>query len=185
MLNYQVISFILLSFLLFDIFFFFMHMLWPSPWVSKKPLCWELPGFKDVNNFIDYYHHSIRGWSVHKVFIFSTVPYFPLLNNINKIDSITLNKSESDMTHIVLHGNVPLKDEVNLVILNVINDFVFSTNRFDEPIYLLWIHRRFSFSSWLYGYRFKIFEVLIFAFRFFVSLAPIIVMVPGDNCFYV
>ena len=41
------------------------------------------------------------------------------------------------MTHIVLRGNVPLKDEVNLVILNVINDFVFSTNRFDEPLYLL------------------------------------------------
>ena len=103
-----------------------MHMLWPSPWVSKKPLCWELAGFKDVNNFIDYYHHSIRGWSIHKVIIFSTVLYFPLLNNINKIDSTTLNKSEPDMTHIVLHGDVSFKDEVNLVILNAINDSVSS-----------------------------------------------------------
>ena len=36
-----------------------------------------------------------------------------------------------------LHGNESFKDEVNLLILNTTTDFVLSTNRFDEPLYLL------------------------------------------------
>ena len=60
-----------------------------------------------------------------------------LLNNVNEIDSTVFNKSESVVTCILLYGNESFKDEVNLLILNAIIDFVLSTNRFDEPIYLL------------------------------------------------
>ena len=60
-----------------------------------------------------------------------------LLNNINEIHSIIFNKSESIVTRILLYGDEYFKDEVNLLILNATIDFVLSTNRFDEPLYLL------------------------------------------------
>ena len=41
------------------------------------------------------------------------------------------------MARILLYGNKSFKDEVNLLILNATIDFVLSTNRFDEPLYLL------------------------------------------------
>ena len=50
--------------------------------------------------------------------------------------------------------------------------FVLFTNRFDEPLYLLWIHRCFSFYSWLYGYNFTIFKILIFKFSYYFSCIP-------------
>ena len=59
------------------------------------------------------------------------------LNNINEIDSTIFNKSDSVVTRILLYGNESFKDEVNLLILNATIDFVLSTNRFDEPLYLL------------------------------------------------
>ena len=69
---------------------------------------------------------------------------------------IILNKCESVVTCILLYGN----------------DFVLSTNRFDEPLYVLWIHRCVSFYSWLYGYNVIIFKILIFTFSsyfFYIS----------------
>ena len=60
-----------------------------------------------------------------------------LLNNINEIDSTIFNRSDSVVTRILLYGNESFKDEVNLLILNATIDFVLSTNRFDEPLYLL------------------------------------------------
>ena len=59
-----------------------------------------------------------------------------LLNNINETDSTIFNKSDSVVTLILLYGNKSFKDEVNLLILNATIDFVLSTNRFDEPLYL-------------------------------------------------
>ena len=41
------------------------------------------------------------------------------------------------MTDILLFGDKSFKNEVDLLILNASIDLVFSTNRFDEPIYLL------------------------------------------------
>ena len=38
---------------------------------------------------------------------------------------------------ILLHGGESFKDEVNLPFLNATVDFVLSTNRFDEPLYIL------------------------------------------------
>ena len=61
----------------------------------------------------------------------------PLLNNINEIDSTIFNKIESVMSPILLYGDESFKDEVNLLILNATIDFVMSTNRFDESLYLL------------------------------------------------
>ena len=109
-----------------------------------------------------------------------------LMNNINEIDTTILNKSKSVVTCILLYGGESLKDEVNLLILNATIDFVLSASRFDEPFYLLWIHGCFSFYSWLYSYNFTILKISIFPFSFyiFISLSPIIVMVPGD-CFYI
>ena len=60
-----------------------------------------------------------------------------LLNNINEIDSTIINKSDSVVTRILLYGNESFKDDVKLLILNATIDFVLSTNRFDEPFYLL------------------------------------------------
>ena len=60
-----------------------------------------------------------------------------LLNNINEIDSKTFNKSDSVVTRILLYAKESFKDEVNLLILNATIDFVLSTNRFAEPLYLL------------------------------------------------
>ena len=60
-----------------------------------------------------------------------------LLNNINEIDSTILNKSESVVARILLYGDESFKDHVNLLILNATFDFVLSTNRSDEPLYLL------------------------------------------------
>ena len=60
-----------------------------------------------------------------------------LLNNINEIDSTIFNKRESVVTRILLYGEESFKDEVNLLILNASIDFVLSTNRLDEPLYLL------------------------------------------------
>ena len=68
-----------------------------------------------------------------------------LLNNINEIDSTVLNKSESVVTCILLYGDKSFKDEVNWLILNATIYFVLSTNRLDEPFYLLWIHGAFLF----------------------------------------
>ena len=75
-------------------------------------------------------------------------------------------------TRILLCGNESLKDEVNLLILNATIDFVLSTNRFDEPLYLLWIYRYFSFYFKLYGYNFTIFKVLIFTFSYYLFCIP-------------
>ena len=60
-----------------------------------------------------------------------------LLNNINEIDSTILNKNESVVTCFLQYGGKPFKDELNLLILNAAIDFVLSTNRFDESLYLL------------------------------------------------
>ena len=60
-----------------------------------------------------------------------------LLNNIKKMDTTILNKSESVETLILLYGDESFKDEVNLLILNATIDFVLSANRFDEPLYLI------------------------------------------------
>ena len=60
-----------------------------------------------------------------------------LLNNINEIDSTIFNKSDSVVTRILVYGNESFKDEVNLLILNATTDFVLSTNRSDDPLYLL------------------------------------------------
>ena len=60
-----------------------------------------------------------------------------LLNNINETDSRIFPKSESVVTRILLYGDDSFKVEVNLLILNATIDFVLSTNRFDEPLYLL------------------------------------------------
>ena len=60
-----------------------------------------------------------------------------MLNNNNEIDSTIFNKSDLVVTRILLYGNESFKDEVNLLILNATIDFVLSTNRFDEPLYLL------------------------------------------------
>ena len=70
-----------------------------------------------------------------------------LLNNINEMDSRIFNKSDSVVTCILLYGEESFKDEVNLLILNAAIDFALSTNRFDEPLYLLRILGRFSFYS--------------------------------------
>ena len=51
------------------------------------------------------------------------------------------------MTRILLYGEESFKDEVNLLILNASIDFALSTNRLDEPLYLLWIHACFPFYS--------------------------------------
>ena len=85
-----------------------------------------------------------------------------LLNNINKIDSTIFNKSGTVVTRILLCGNESYKDEVNLLILNATIDFVLSTNRFDEPLYLLWIHGWFSFYSYFHGYNFTIVKIFNF-----------------------
>ena len=60
-----------------------------------------------------------------------------MLNNNNEIDSTIFNKSDLVVTRILLYGNESFKDEVNLLILNATIDFVLSTNRFNEPLYLL------------------------------------------------
>ena len=60
-----------------------------------------------------------------------------LLNNIKKIDTAILNKSESVETLILLYGDESFKDEVKLLILNATIDFVLSASRFDEPLYLI------------------------------------------------
>ena len=60
-----------------------------------------------------------------------------LLNNIKKMDTTILNKSESVETLILLYGDESFKDEVNLLILNATIDFVLSASRFDEPLYLI------------------------------------------------
>ena len=72
--------------------------------------------------------------------VFSAAPCFKrstLLNNINEIDSTIFNKCESVVTCIILYGDESFKYEVNLLILNATIDFVLSTKRFDEPLYLL------------------------------------------------
>ena len=60
-----------------------------------------------------------------------------LLSNIDEIDSTIFSKSDSVVTRILLYGDESFKDEVKLLILNATIDFVLSTNRFDEPLYLL------------------------------------------------
>ena len=81
-----------------------------------------------------------------------------LLNNINEIISTILNKSESLVTHILLYGTKSIKDKVYLLILNAKIDFVLSTDRFVEPLHVLWIHWCFSFYLLLYGYNFTIYN---------------------------
>ena len=60
-----------------------------------------------------------------------------LLNKVNEIDCPIFNKSELVVTLILLFRDRSFKDEVNLLILNATIDFVLSTNRYDEPLFLL------------------------------------------------
>ena len=60
-----------------------------------------------------------------------------LLKNISEINSTIFNKNESVVTRILVYGDESFKDEVNLLLLNESIDFVLSTNRFDEALYLL------------------------------------------------
>ena len=41
------------------------------------------------------------------------------------------------VTRILLYGDESFKDEVNLLFLNATVDFVLSTNKFDELLYIL------------------------------------------------
>ena len=110
--------------------------------------------FKDTLNLICSYGLAKETASL---IIFFSVPCFTLMNNIREIDSTILNKSESVVTCILLYGDKFFKDNVNLVILNVTIGFIFSTNIFDEPVYLFWIHECFSFLFmiiWLQFYNF-------------------------------
>ena len=67
------------------------------------------------------------------------VEWSTLLNNVKEIDSTILNRAESVVAHILLYSDESFKDEVNLLIVNPTVHFVLSTNRFHEPLYLLWI----------------------------------------------
>ena len=89
-----------------------------------------------------------------------------LLNNINEIHSTIFKKSDSVVTRILLYGNKSFKDEVKLLILNATIDFVLSTNRFDEPLYLLWIQGWFSFIHISMATTNTIVKVLIFTFSY-------------------
>ena len=114
----------------------------------------------------------------------NTYIYIYIPKNINEIDStILLNKCESVVSHILLYGDGTFKNEVNLLILNETIDFVLSTNRFDDPLYLFWIHGYFSIYFWLYGYNFQFLRLV--STSFFVYLTPIKVMELCDCCFYV
>ena len=97
---------------------------------TLNPLC---SGGHDIETTSHYFLHSPLFYAERST----------LLNNINEIDSTIFNKSESIVTRILLL--ISFKDEVNFLILNGTIDFVLSTNRFDEPLYLLWIHGYFSF----------------------------------------
>ena len=104
--------------------------------------------FQDTLNPLCCCGHNIETTS----YYFLHCPLFhaewsTLLNNINEIDGTVFNKSESVVTRILLYGDESFKDEVNLLILNTTIDFAFSTNRIDEPLYLLWIHSCVSFYS--------------------------------------
>ena len=48
-----------------------------------------------------------------------------------------LKKNESVVTRILLYGDESFKNEVNLLALHAAINFVLSTSRFDEPLYLL------------------------------------------------
>ena len=91
------------------------------------------------------------------------------------------------MTCIQLYGNESFKNEVNLLILNATTDFVLCTNIFHKPFYLLWIQGCFSFYSYYVATILQSFKILFFTFSyyFFISLATMIGMVPGDCYFYV
>ena len=91
---------------------------------------------------------------------------------------------KSVVTRILLYGHESFKDEINLLILKVTIDFVLSTNRFGEHFIFSEFRGIFPFIHDHVNCHFIIFEILTFTFSyyFFVSLAPIIVMVPGD-CF--
>ena len=91
---------------------------------------------------LEIYFHSSRENTVsrekqiQKSYLSTWVPFLhqkPLSTNHSTI----FNKSDSFVTRILLYGNESFKDEVNLLILNATIDFVLSTNRFDEPLYLL------------------------------------------------
>ena len=141
---------------------------------TLNPLCSCCLNIETTSHYFLHFHLFHAEWST-------------LLNNINEIDSTILNKSESFVMPIMLYSEESFKDEVNFLMLNATIDFVSSTNRFDEPLYLLWIHRCFSFYSWLYGYNFTVFKIsiLCLVITCFVFLAPIMLMVPGNCCFNV
>ena len=62
-----------------------------------------------------------------------------LLNNINENDSTIFNKSELVVTRILLHSDEFFQGWSKFAYLKC-NYSVLSTNKFDQPLYLLWIH---------------------------------------------
>ena len=99
--------------------------------------------------------------------------HFTLLNYINEIDSTILKKvSQLWLISCYMATNFSRMNGVNLLTLNATLDFSFFINRFDVPLYLLSINKFFSFYSWLYGYNFTIFEILIFIFGYYLFLYP-------------
>ena len=77
--------------------------------------------------------------------------------------------------------------QVNFLIFYATINLILSTNRFDEPLDLLWNIRCFSFYLLLYGYNFPIFRILIFTFSYYFFFIPGThnSHVPGKLYFYV
>ena len=58
-----------------------------------------------------------------------------LLNSIKKVDSTILQRSDSDITRILLFGNESFDVNMNTAILNATIDFLITTTRFDDPLF--------------------------------------------------
>ena len=60
-----------------------------------------------------------------------------LLNTINNIEMSILQQSDSKFTRVLLFGDTSFNNNKNTFILNATIDYIISTGRFDEPLFLL------------------------------------------------
>ena len=60
-----------------------------------------------------------------------------LLRTVKDIDSSLTNTNDSTLTHILLFGKASLDTSANTLLLNATMNYIISTNRFEESLFLV------------------------------------------------
>ena len=75
-------------------------------------------------------------WVLNQHLIFFSTVLYSLLSTLNNIDRKILESTDSYLTQTLLFGCTSFDLETNTLVLNATIDFILSTERFEEPLFL-------------------------------------------------